>query len=471
MRWLAAIVVGIIILCIVLTRGTNEGFQTYKELNVPYTKEVYSVGLTANAYTYEQAVAKCKEFGGDLATQAQLTTAQRLGAVWGIAGWVKDSRTTVFAPQASGVQSRAPTGEKAAANCYGTKPETGTFGVQWFSDYAPSIVDTDPIAKTMTGDGKLADGTPDLFVQAISPSQALYALEQVGPDWRAARKFIADNWETINTTIRNLVEPETLENEQLAAWANGRQKSCELLNGIQTRMAEQHTALKTLYRTIQRMTSATIGAKMESMDFQREIAWFCRTQTAASSPACRRLAELDFDVLYKDVTVNAAGTVTGTNLFKSLDNLNSMLAARECELQTGITAVQRVMDALQCGAAGYEFKAEILGNFRSADGRYYTCDRVELTAEYLAQFPNRMEVQTSIGYIPSEDLRIALEEISPFFNGPGYAELFNAILNQLSVLLRIPEFNDYSTAMQNLATIPSRTSSVGAAMSGLWSPS
>jgi len=202
------------------------------------------------------------------------------------------------------------------------------------------------------------------------------------------------------------------------------------------------------------------------MNFQRDIAYVCRGATPDTSPACKRLAELDYAILYADPTGSGS-------LFKGLDNLNAMLAMRECELQTGLTALQKLMDTLTCGAApiNLPFNTAALGNFKTAGGKFYGWAKNNSQDNaYTGQFPGLMTAE-SIGYIPSEDLKKALEEISPFFTSPGYATLFNGILNQLSVLLRIPELNDYTTAKQNLETnIPKRMETIAAATNRLWAP-
>jgi len=484
----AIVIVGIVVIGWLLSRGPIEGFQTqpFRMLNVPYNKETYLVGVPdkftsptwTNGYTYAEAQAKCKSLGGDLATVAQLTTAQQLGAEWcSAAGWVRDNQQNLYYPsQNSNTNPRCvgapgtcqngaagtnclkmmavPSGGKGFANCYGTKPPTATaeFGVQWFAPLNPSVFDISGISLVLSGDGKLPDSTgtliPDLFTQQITPDQALYALERNSANWRQARKYIVDNWSTLNNDIRG-TDPTPQDNENVDNWKLAKLKSCQTLDTIQTDIITKHNTLKGAYAYLKRLTAATADAKGENMNLQREIAYVCRGMTADTSPACKRLAELDFTTFYQNLG-------TG-NFFPALDNLNGMLAARECEMLTGVEALQFIMEKLNCAQEALPFKTAILGDSKDSAGNYYDCTAPTAnTAAYEANFPNRF-TRDSIGFIPSEELKKALEEISPFFNSPGYEKLFSQTLNQLSVLLSIPQLNDYATAKQNIAlAIPNR---------------
>lgn len=469
MWWIGILV---LLLLIAIWWRPVEGFQV-KTPNVPYTKEVFVVGFPgskaaptyANGFTYDEAVTKCRSYGAELATSAQLQTAQVLGAEWSvIGGWVNGNKTTLYYPAKMGVQSLAATG-KGFATCYGQKPAQGEPGVQFFSSLDYSVLDTGLVAKTMSGDGMTLDEKPEFFPHQVNAGEALFALERAAPGQtatsnpRVARNYIVTNWATLAEAIR--AQDPTPE-ESPSAWTQGKAKSCQGLDGIQQGLIEQHNKLKGLYGYLQTLTWASISAKQENVNFQREVAGICRGMTSATSPACKQLAEADGTIFY--------GTdQSETGFFKALDNLNSMLAARECEMQLGIAGVQRVMTTLKCDAEQRPFQTAVLGNFRSENGDYYNCLSKDAdTADYQGQFPDRYQVRTKIGFIPSQDLRTALEEISPFFNEPGYKDLFEQILKSLSVLLRIPELNDYSTATQKLNTVPVRMDTIRSSLNNLW---
>ena len=103
--------------------------------NVRVKMEVYQVPGGYD-YKYSQAEGVCRQYGASVATSAQLSNAQSLGAEWCSAGWVSDSLTGKFPMQSSkpgcgdaGVNSYITatsandTNTSASVNCFGTKPQ------------------------------------------------------------------------------------------------------------------------------------------------------------------------------------------------------------------------------------------------------------------------------------------------------------------------------------------------------------
>ena len=104
-------------------------------------KEVFHIG--GYTYTKAQGEAGCEEFGAQLATDAQLTSAYEAGANWCSSGWVADTDVGAFpiTEEASFVNGcggtsagirrwnrTAPHSDagKAGLNCYGAKTDEGT---------------------------------------------------------------------------------------------------------------------------------------------------------------------------------------------------------------------------------------------------------------------------------------------------------------------------------------------------------
>ena len=110
-------------------------------------KEVFHIG--GYTYTKAQGEAGCKEFGAQLATDAQLTSAYEAGANWCSSGWVADVGIGKFpiTEEASFVngcggtsagirewnRTSGPEKDKAGLNCYGVKPEEDTEKVHRFN--------------------------------------------------------------------------------------------------------------------------------------------------------------------------------------------------------------------------------------------------------------------------------------------------------------------------------------------------
>lgn len=97
-------------------------------------KEVFQI----KGYKHEKSEAeeKCKEYGADVASKAQVERAQRNNANWCSTGWVSDLNHAVYpittqtihdanwcGGPTAGLRIYTPPSEKAAVNCYGEKPK------------------------------------------------------------------------------------------------------------------------------------------------------------------------------------------------------------------------------------------------------------------------------------------------------------------------------------------------------------
>jgi hypothetical protein len=316
------------------------------------------------------------------------------------------------------------------------------------------------------------DGT-DMLPYSFTPAQALYGLRATRFQTSgtatsgalSARRYLMQNLASLNANIRKDAEPGTLSNEDVAAWAAAKAKSCEALKGIQDTMVAQLNATKAVMSKVQMRTMGTYYAKQENMGFQREIAVICNKQTAATSPACARLASIDFDIFYQPGP-------NGTKILSDLENLNYTLALRECEIQKAALKLQVLTDALQCRSGQYD-AASLGQNYIAALGTYYpdTCERLDTDPTFrmfTKGADTRFTVAKNIGYVNSELLKVAFEEISPYFSNPGYSDLFGRILDQLSVLLRVPTLNDYNTSQQNITSINTTVSGLNAFLTRLF---
>lgn len=470
-----------------------EGFQ-YKTLNVPYLSEVFLVGQPgnrnapnyANGVTYDAAVAKCKELGGTLATMDQLRLARDASANWcKIGGWIEGDRSNLYYPSAGCSADLNPCVDgpakdncvrkipvpaqgKGFATCYGVKPELGSESAPfYFNDVAYSILDTAAVQSVISGSNETG-----LDTVSYTASQALYALERpevrfttVLPSTGAgktARKWLRENAETVNMTIRTAVEPGTLSNEDIAAWRQAQAKSCEIVATVRGQIVERITRLKQVIATVEGRTRGTFYAKQENMDFQREIAYVCQGLTADQSPACSRMMKVDFDVFYKP-TADKQGI--DTEVLSDLEDLNYQLRLQECAIQRALLKLQILSDYIKCPAPDAATMG-LLGDYKiGATGTYYpdTCEDLSKNTDWAAltgEKDQRFTIRKNIGYVSVDALRIAFEEISPFFNYAGYGQAMNEIFKYLSILIRIPDLNDYFTSDDNFKMIPSRLANI-----------
>jgi len=103
--------------------------------------QVYPAGGWRYDLTFEEGKARCAQFGGTVATTAQLEEAQRNGADWCSSGWVAEGqgKWPINLSVVGGCGGRTgiiewTPGQRAGVNCYGPKPDMN-----------------DPAAKNMVG--------------------------------------------------------------------------------------------------------------------------------------------------------------------------------------------------------------------------------------------------------------------------------------------------------------------------------
>jgi hypothetical protein len=481
---------GLIVLCIAIAvgalwmmhRGTREGFQ-YRDLNVDYRKEVYLVGYVdtpANpdysaAFTKEEAQTKCESFGATLASTAQLRDLKDIGANWCNAGaWVSDDDANLYFPidptskgnvsgascsktgstkvdmpgdtstDENGIHIRRislPTSKKGFAACYGVKPPVGEPGVQFLnmSDNTYSYFDSVAMISVMDGDGK------DMIPFSFTPDQALYAMRQTRFNQTNARQYLIRNFAgNLNKNIReDGADPADIARDT-ADWTDAKEKSCNTLGAVYTEMKNRVVALKAVIAAVQGQANGTYYAKKENMNLQREIGYVCMNLSAEGSPACKRLASIDYEMFYKN---------GDTTVLANLEDLNNLLTVRECEIQRSALKMQTLLEILKCPVPS-DFN-DIFGNYKDPrqNDRYLPdtnerpiCD-LQNDKDWGEIFERngdtRFTIRKNIGYVNSESLKLALEEISPFFAAAGFSDLFNnTLLNQLSILIRMPTFID-----------------------------
>ena len=112
-----------------------EGFQDSTGLEEVF----YVAGEVGNAYSISRsnADAICANYGGVLATLAQLSNAQLHGADWCASGWVLDDSNSAYYPITTSTENGCGNGSRgimkftsasglAGVNCYAIKPDQGT---------------------------------------------------------------------------------------------------------------------------------------------------------------------------------------------------------------------------------------------------------------------------------------------------------------------------------------------------------
>lgn len=461
---LVGICISILILYLVFSKE-KEGFNTFNE-NVdytPYFKEVFLVAPDQfgnadnyvelygtinpiNPYTYDEAVAACKEYGGDLATLDQLTKATtKLGANWCPGGWVKDEKGTLYYPMQkngtcgtlsdlSGVKTTTPYagGTRGYPICYAVKPPNPTRFVRNFNTLNYNMVSTDILNIVANG-----SGDTDILPLVFSPSQVYYALEQNGYDAKAARGALKNDTTRATYNAEILAKSgKTLQTEDEKT-SNASTASCGDLTATK---ADFETKLGNLQQSFEDLSGAVysaIAAKDENTNYiQSQITSICNNPPPGSpnvADACARLLSLDYDIFYRNLDPTGK---TQRNLITDLETINMALAMEECTLQENFGALKIVMDAV-CPDPSRTWANLGDNTMKDSDNNIqlisctYPKDRNSIPD---AAFKVGSDIQLNMVGL----FKYNLEQISPYFNTDKYTSLITSVLNQLSVTMRTP---------------------------------
>jgi hypothetical protein len=178
------------------TSGGGGGAGAGAGAGPPKKEEVFYIG--DYDYTKEQAEEACKKHGATLATNAQLTAAQKDDkADWCATGWLSDSdpkypiNFTIQPGCAGGpsVTPYKPGNGKAGANCYGIKPSKETDSkIRKQNPYRWSINDEMPKLEVFQVKGydytkDQAAGQCSAYGATVATRAQVNAAQAAGADW------------------------------------------------------------------------------------------------------------------------------------------------------------------------------------------------------------------------------------------------------------------------------------------------
>ena len=469
-----------ILLCFLwFFRYSAEGFQIttfnvqypFKELflvapNIPGTDEylnIYTDGFDAdnniigslynNAYTLDEARAKCSEFGATLATLEQMKVATNLGAKWCVAGWIDNGNmyaptqktcprtvtnttpentdySTGSSSNLSKFVSKKPA--KAFPICWGIKPTEPAVDIRDFNPVSYSMINSGLLSFVMNGDSK------DLFPVKFTVEQALYALERNNYNLGAvtgenpARAFLIANIGSVNNQIYT-TDPRYTEDG-----SNRPLDPCTILANTRTKFRQQFESLRSVFRDLSGAVISMLGAKNENAFFSAKLQGVCSKETKSTSPACLKLATLDFDLIYG--TQGSDPSDTSTSRLAALEALNYFKFQREGELCTDYQNISIVESYLKCNVPPSQNIAECSYQSGSTTGSYLTMNNLDVNAQ--------------------EFLKARLSEISPYFSTSDYSTVLASIVNQLSLTIRLPSLNDFNDSTANFKIVRDRIESV-----------
>lgn len=396
--------------------------------------------------------------------------------------------------------------EKAFAICYAPKPPAASTGSEFVNNFQPiqyNMISQSMLNKVISGMGVDISGI-DIFPKEFTADQAYYALdipfvynatnknytkytsqtpvyynrkykryeinisnpidtsiytavtfgngssatnpskETLKYNVLAARQYLIDNFDTVNTTISRKVDTTYSDTE--ADWSDTVgtdglkakvSKSCGLLQTVDHDYSTKLNSLKALFADVSGSVLSLIWAKNENTNIQATIFDVCANTTPLSSPACAKLATLDYDTFYSDPSHST---------LSDLETLNYYRYLREQEMCTTIVNLKTVKDILGCS-----YTSEItdcpnlhINPDTKAISQYDSTDTTKDASGNPYYVANKQYINLDTNNV--EGLKYALRDISPLFQVASYKDLLTNVLTTLSYLVRTPSLVDFSNS-------------------------
>lgn len=362
----------------------------------------------------------------------------------------------------------------AFAICVGPKPPLVTAKINDFNNTTYSMYNASLMTYLKTGVDSSNPYNNDIFPVTFTDSQAYKALINATPPYNIAnaRSTLVANYSTdTNSPTSNTLNSalKALENPTSAlSWStNSYTQTCYTLSTIYTTMDISLSTLNTVFSDLSGTVSSMISAKEENGVLQTTIERICVGPQATSAPisaACSRLLSLDYDILYRNKSLDR---YTQTNTITDLASLNYALRIRECEIQQSLGSLQDILSTMRCPnntltTLTSKYKNNIIVTDSTKNTyqpinctTYFNSDGSFSQSETKYSAPNTaFKIGRDIQYNPVDKLKISLQQISPFFSGNQYSSLLSDVLNQLSVTLRtVPEdYTNLNNTVKNINT-------------------
>jgi len=375
-----------------------------------------------------------------------------------------------------GLYNPGPNG-KAFAICVGPKPPLPTAKINPFNNNTYSMYNAALMTYLKTGVDSSNPYNNDIFPVGFTDAQAYNALKNTSPPYNvaAARSTLVANYTAdTNSTTSNALNSalQSLEDPTIALnWStNSYMETCNTLSTIYISMDSSLTSLSTIFSDLSGTVSSMIFAKQENGILQTTIGNIClgpQATSTAITAACSRLLSLDYDILYRNKSMDG---YTQTNTITDLESLNYALRIRECEIQQSLGSLQEILKTMNCSnntisrlTTKYKNNTIIIdaatntttpitcttyfnkdGSFSETSTPYSApSGTYKDTDGTIRTNSSAFKIGRDIQYNPVDKLKISLQQISPFFSGNQYQSLLSDVLNQLSVTLRtVPQ--DYS---------------------------
>jgi len=437
----------------------------------------------SDAFTLQEAEQACKDFGATLATPGQLEIAAQLDGYWVPASWASDGQRYALIPEnmanhhkntmkwtinASGSPSSHnplrifKTGSLPASGpnpitafpvCWGVKPAQPAEFIVDFNQTEPSMFSAGLISSVIN------PKESDLLQTSFTPDQAVYALQQTNYNindggTNPARKFLIGNSPTtgfayVNEKIYKEAVGQDQYNEDRANFSID--NPCEILLTTFNKFHNQFDTLRQLMRTVNGGVIAMERAKQENSNFQMDLQTVCEVESPTTSPACARLATIDYDILY-----NTDNSDISTTRIATLELLNYNLFLREgelCQAMQNLFIFQNMMSCQRPNNVPADCVCEskkpedIESSGSNSDKVPVEPTLCSSTDPDYSWSMNGLQ-PNNVGY-----LKILLQQISPYFGVATYKTLIENVIRKLSIMIDMPNLNDFNKSNDNFKAV------------------
>jgi len=432
-----------------------------------------------DAYTFSEAQAACSNFGATLVTPQQMKTLADLGGFWSVASWASDQKMYAMIPKEMeysvpntlskttrvGATSStlfkfnepAPT-QKAFPVCWGVKPVEPTVNVIPFNQTEYSMFTTSLLYSVMY------PAVGELFQVNYTTDQAVYALQRNNYNindqgLNSARNMLVESMGSTN--INNDIYKISVGSEQYSQDViNKDLNPCVILSNTLTTFKKQFDTLRTTMVDVNRGVLSMESAKEENARFQKDFQSICEIESPTTSPACAKLATLDFDLLY-----NTQGNDTSTSRLAALEALNNTLFQRQQEMCMALIALSQVHDMIPtCSGT--------TANMVPSECACVDVNSGSTVDSKLCPSASNTDAQGSYTWTVNgvkandvEYLKYLLQQISPYFAVSTYRDLLNKVITQLAITIELPSLNDFNTSNDNFNAVNKEITAIGAYLS------
>jgi hypothetical protein len=207
-------------------------------------------------------------------------------------------------------------------------------------------------------------------------------------------------------------------------------KSCDLVKLKDNDVSEKILSLQRAFRDVSGYVIAAVKSKEENAKIQSLLFEVCSNTNSVASPACAKLATLDFDLFYTSPTHNTLA---------DLEVLNQQLYMRREEVCTILRNIRNIKRTLGCPYTPNA--AECTEGCKITPATATTKETVDCSNTTIFDI-------NGIGA-----LRYSLEQLSPLFDKEGYTDILKSVMERLSYIVQTPSLANFNNSIHNMKLI------------------